>query len=333
MSGTGAFGGSKDFSVDAQKRMFLEQQERERQAAENRRATRKIRQASAGAGGAVALSGLMSSLEGGAGGDGAAPAAKARVRVVGDDDDDSIGDGGDDWSVGSEESFYVGIERADYAQPDNLEMYGESKDEDYELKEDRLGISRVSVALINMQNRASADGGKLDWDADLPAVHDEKSGSSLHEFMNASSGGGAKSSSGKNVVVATPLVGSTLDWKEEGTLAEDDDAAIDQVYQHKAAEGKMFIDKLVGEGSGPSPGVNPVLGPMAIFSPLQGASVVEGEDNGLRQMRERELRKDASAQAAKKMAELKKLIASSKDSRGKVDAFDIMKQIEKMMAE
>ncbi|KAL7529085.1 hypothetical protein ACHAXR_002787 [Thalassiosira sp. AJA248-18] len=347
-----SFGGLKDFSVDAQRRMFVQAQERERQAAENKKASRKIKQTTAGATNAVAISGLMSNLE--TGGAGLNTPTKSKMQLVGEDDDDSIAD---DWSLDSEESFYVGIERADYAQPNNLEMYGEEKEEDYEVKEDRLGISRVSVAIVN---REGVNGGKLDWDADIP-IHDEKS-SSLHEFMNGINvGGGSKASRAKrDVTVAMPLVGTSLDWKEESKLGEDD-AAIDQVYQHKAAEGKMFIDKLVGESSNASPGKDdtstvaamatpgtavksvggggtyPALSPMALFSPgitTPGADkIVDGEDNGVRQMREREIRKDASADANNKMLSLKKLIATTKDGSGKVDAFVLMKQLEKMMQE
>lgn len=343
-----SFGGLKDFSVDAQRRMFIEQQERERQVAENKKASRKIKQATAGATG-VALSGMMANMENG---------GAAKRVVVGDDDDDSIAD---DWSLDSEESFYVGIERADYAQPDNLEMYGESKEDDYELKEDRLGISRVSVAIINRE-KTSGKTAALDWDANIP-INDEGKSSSLYEFMNGASGGGMKASkSKKDIVVAQPLVGSSLDWKEEGKLGEDD-AAIDQVYQHKAAEGKMFIDKLVGAPSSTTPGKGndastvgsmvtpgmdmmtpggksvgggnyPVLSPMALFSPgITTPGVVEGEDNGVRQMRERQLKKEANVESIQKMTDLKKMIATTKDSKGQVDAFALMKKIEKMLAE
>ena len=345
-----SFGGLKDFSVDAQRRMFIEQQERERQAAETKKESRKIKRATAGgATSGVELSGLMSNLESGA------PSKKV---LVGDDDDDSIAND-DDWSLNSEESFYVGIERADYAQPDNTEMYGEeSKDlDDYELTEDRLGISRVSVAVVNRE-RSTGKRVALDWDADIPIVHESKS-SSLYDFMNgtgSSGGAGSKGNTKKDIVVAMPLIGSCLDWKEESKLGEEDDAAIDQVYQHKAAEGKTFIEKLVGSGNTgegtPMPGTPagmsattpasaraagggnyPVLSPMALFSPgiTTPGAIVEGEDNGVRQMRERELRKEASVGARQKMMDLKKMIATTKDNTGKVDAYAIMKQLEKMM--
>lgn len=358
--------GQKDFSVDAQRRMFIEQQERERQASENKKASRKYKQAAAASGGAtptgVELSGLMSDLEKSGG---AARAGVSRNRMhVGDDDDDSIAD---DWSLDSEESFYVGIERADYAQPDNLEMYGESKDEDYEIKEDRLGISRVSVAIVNRENK-SVKRAALDWDADIP-INAEK-GSSLHEFMNGTSaGGGTRTARSKNdTFVAMPLVGTSLAWKEDGKLGENDDAAVDQVYQHKAAEGKMFIDKLVSAPSSTTPGKGgdtssaegmvppgmtpemtlgvagagsrgsyPVLSPMALFSPgitiAGGAKVVEGEDNCVRQMRERELRKEADDERLQKMKELKMMIAMTKDSNGQVDASTLIEKLEKMMEE
>mmetsp|Transcript_24801 Transcript_24801/g.44586 ORF Transcript_24801/g.44586 Transcript_24801/m.44586 type:complete len:372 (-) Transcript_24801:180-1295(-) len=367
---TPSFGGLKDFSVDAQRRMFIEQQDRERQADNTRRASRKIKQAMTSSGGApsgLALSGFMSNLE--SGGDGVA----TKRMTVGDDDDDSIAD--DDWSLDSEESFYVGIERADYAQPNNLEMYGEEKEEDnFELKEDRFGISRVSVAIMNREYRDGKEAeAVVDWDADIP-IHNERS-SSLHEFMNGTTGGGGTKASraDKDNFVAMPIVGSSLEWNEDSKLGEDD-AAIDQVYQHKAAEGKAFIDKIVnapsetpgkddastvadmacppttpglmtpgmtprtapGFKSGGWGGNYPVLSPMALFSPgitTPGDKVVEGEDNGVRQMRERELRKDASADAAQKMRDLKKMIASKKDNTGKVDAYEMMKLLEKMMKE
>lgn len=343
-----SFGGLKDFSVDAQRRMFIEQQERERKEAENKKESRKIKKATAGATG-VALSGLMANMENGTN--------KPKVHV-GDDDDDSID--GDDWSVNSEESFYVGIERADYAQPDNLEMYGEEKDDDdYELKEDRLGISRVTVSIINREFTVE-ESGKTDWDADIP-IHEAKT-SSLYDFMNGPGGGGSSkgASSKKDIVVNVPLIGSSLEWKE-GSKLGDDDAGVDQVYQHKAAEGKMFIDKLVSSPSGkggagdvstaagtlmpvtPGAGVPksvggggdyPVLSPMALFSPgitTPGSKIVEGENNGVRQMRERELRKEAATSATRKMVDLKKMIATTKDGSGKVDAFTLMKTLEKMI--
>jgi len=343
--------------------MFIEQQEREREEAENRRASRKIKQATSSASSGVALSGLMSNLESG-GADGLAAAA-AKHRHVGEDDDDSIGDQ-DDWSLDSEDSFYVGIERADYAQPNNLEMYGEEnkddEDEDWFTKEDRFGISRVSVSIINRENNSKlglGSGNKaavvLDWDADIP-IHEEGR-SSLHEFMNGTSAGGNNRGlkGKKDKFVARPVVAASLAWREEGKLGDGDDAAIDQVYEHEAAEGKMFIDKIVnetgkdGEGatvgglvsassrgiksSGGARGNYPVISPMALFSPgiTTGSKVVEGEDNGVRQMRERELRKDASAEGIQKMKDVKKLLASKKDKSGKVDAYEMMKLLEKMM--
>mmetsp|Transcript_12899 Transcript_12899/g.23189 ORF Transcript_12899/g.23189 Transcript_12899/m.23189 type:complete len:407 (+) Transcript_12899:140-1360(+) len=403
-----SFGGLKDFSVDAQRRMFIEQQERERQAAETKKASRKAKQAflnsntdradANAVSSGVALSGLMSNLENnngvGTNNNNNTPSNKVNV---GEDDDDSIGD---DWSLDSEESFYVGIERADYAQPNNLDMYGEEKEEDknYELKEDRFGISRVSIAIINREGDSDGTKGNKgkvvamtdDWDVDIP-IHDEKS-SSLHEFMNGTNltNNANNASSKKDNFVAMPIVGSSLDWKEESKLTEDDNAAIDQVYEHKAAEGKAFIDKIVNapsesttpgkDGGGGedastvasmacppttpgatmlmTPGMKtpgggsrvvgggnyPVISPMALFSPgltttggVGGGGdrtkVVEGEDNALRQMRERELRKEASNDATRKMRDFKKMIATKKDGNGKVDAYEMMKMLEKLMDE
>mmetsp|Transcript_22267 Transcript_22267/g.46576 ORF Transcript_22267/g.46576 Transcript_22267/m.46576 type:complete len:407 (-) Transcript_22267:218-1438(-) len=403
-----SFGGLKDFSVDAQRRMFIEQQERERQAAETKKASRKAKQAflnsntdradANAVSSGVALSGLMSNLENnngvGTNNNNNTPSNKVNV---GEDDDDSIGD---DWSLDSEESFYVGIERADYAQPNNLDMYGEEKEEDknYELKEDRFGISRVSIAIINREGNSDGTKGNKgkvvamtdDWDVDIP-IHDEKS-SSLHEFMNGTNltNNANNASSKKDNFVAMPIVGSSLDWKEESKLTEDDNAAIDQVYEHKAAEGKAFIDKIVNapsesttpgkDGGGGedastvasmacppttpgatmlmTPGMKtpgggsrvvgggnyPVISPMALFSPgltttggVGGGGdrtkVVEGEDNALRQMRERELRKEASNDATRKMRDFKKMIATKKDGNGKVDAYEMMKMLEKLMDE
>ena len=84
---------------------------------------------------------------------------------MGDDDDDSIAD--DDWSLDSEESFYVGIERVDYAQPDALALYGEVVGDDAAAaKEDRFGVGRASAALASSmeEGRRAAS----DWDADVP---------------------------------------------------------------------------------------------------------------------------------------------------------------------
>ena len=84
---------------------------------------------------------------------------------VGDDDDDSIAD--NDWSLDSEESFYVGIERVDYAQPDALALYGEVVGDDAAAaKEDRFGVGRASAALASSmeEGRRAAS----DWDADVP---------------------------------------------------------------------------------------------------------------------------------------------------------------------
>jgi len=355
MSDVSTFGGG-DFSVDAQTRMFIEAQERERVAAANKRTSRRSKALMANNPNAVALSGVISKLENENGG--------PRRTVVGDDDDDSLAD---DWSLDSEESFYVGIERADYSQPNNLEMYGEQKEEDYEVKEDTLGISRVSVAIINRENK-SGKRVALDWDADI-AINSEN-GSSLHQFMTGTNANGVKATkSKKDVTVAMPLIGSSLEWNDDDKLGQGDDA-IDQVYEHKAAEGKTFIDKIVGgEASTSTPGKDdastvasmvcppttpgmktpgvksvggdrgnyPVISPMALFSPgitTPGKNkIVEGEDNGVRQMREREIRKDANADANRKMMQMKRLIVSSDDGTGKVDASELMKQLEEMMKE
>lgn len=327
--------GLKDFSVEAQRRMFMEQQEKERAATEARRQTRKFKAATA-AGGAsgVVMSGMMSNME------------NSRPRVVGDDDDDSIGD---DYSIGSEESFYVGIERADYAQPDNFEIYGEEK-EDLEEKESRLGISRVSVKFTNREGGGNGESG-TSWDADIP-IHSEKS-SSLYELMNGSTS--AKATSGmpkKVIVVAKPLIGSSLDWKVENKLEANDDG-VEQVYEREAAEGKFFINKLVGTAkesrgvgltvdvsprskgestAAPSaPGDMPTLSPMALFSPIAGATT-DHEDNAVRQMRERELKKDALANANKEvLAKVKQLIAANKDGSGKVYGVKLTSELEKLL--
>jgi len=324
-----SFGGMKDFSVDAQRKMFMEAQEKARQAAENKRSTRKIKSATAGASG-IALSGMMANLEN--------PRPGGRPTTVGDDDDDSLG--GDDYSIDSEESFYVGIERADYAQPDNLEMYGAGADGDLEIREDLLGISRVSVAVIN---RTGGDGKVTDWDGEL-VIHDEKT-SSLYDFMHGTTSQSSRDGKRQSAVVDRPIVGAGLDWTEESKLRDGDADAGDQVYEHGAAEGKRFIDQFVGASStsaavgvpttpgkseaGPRrEGSVPVLSPMALFSPgITGPG--SGESNAVRQMREREIRKDA---ATKKMAEIKKLVTSTQDHSGKVDVESLMKQLEAMLA-
>ena len=59
-----------------------------------------------------------------------------------------------------------------------------------------------------------------------------------------------KASFKKDNLVAMPIVGSSLNWKEESKLTQDDNAAtIDQVYGHKAAKGKAFINKIVNAPS------------------------------------------------------------------------------------
>lgn len=332
--------GLKDFSVDAQRRMFMEQQEKERAAAEARKQSRKIKAATA-AGGAtsgIMMSGMMSNLEN-----------SKSPRLVGDDDDDSIGD---DYSIGSEESFYVGIERADYAQPDNFEIYGEEK-ADIDEKEDRLGISRISVNVINLEG-GDSNTSSINWDTDIP-IHSEKS-SSLYEFMNGSTS--TKTASGmskKDVVVAKPLNVSSLDWKEENKLQVNDDD-VEQVYEQEAAEGKFFINKLVGTAQEPrgqtgltvdvsypmSPeattiatsGNPPILSPLSLFSPVATGSVANQEDNAIRQMRERELKKDVIEDANKEvLAKVKELIAAHKDESGKVNGVELTQELEKLLIE
>jgi hypothetical protein len=294
----------KDFSVESQRRTFIAEQERERAAAENRRSSRKISKAASSASGSnVAMSGMMSRL----------------------DDDDSVGS----CSVGSEESFYVGIERADYTSPNNLEMYGEES-KDFVEKEDRLGIGRVDVKV---------------WDAnvgrDVVPVHES---SSLYQFMTGKKEAVSASASKKDMLVAMPLVVDGIHYKQ-GLFGEEDHT---QVYQQEAAEGKMFINKLVEGGKSSddtstvaemviqptttpakrlvntpftTPGTArtargghyPVISPMALFSPYVG-QVSTGEDNALRQLREREIRKDASEEAKRqydeKLMKLQKMLES-----------------------
>ncbi|KAL7498875.1 hypothetical protein ACHAWT_006753 [Skeletonema menzelii] len=330
--------GLKDFSVDAQRRMFMEQQEKERAAAEAKKQSRKIKAATA-AGGAssIVMSGMISNLEN----------SKA-PRLVGDDDDDSIGD---DYSVGSEESFYVGIERADYAQPDNFEIYGEEK-ADLDEKEDRLGISRVSVKVINLEG-GDQNESNINWDTDIP-IHSEKS-SSLYEFMNGTSSTKAASGmSKKDVVVAKPLNLSSLNWKEENKLQANDDD-VEQVYEQEAAEGKFFINKLVGtaqESRGQSLAVDvsypmspearsiassgnmPTLSPLSLFSPTATGTVTNQEDNAVRQMRERELKKNVLEDANREvLAKVRELIAARKDESGKVVGIELTLELEKLLIE
>lgn len=353
----------KDFSVESQRRMFIQEQERERQAAEFRRSSRKITRASLSGSNSgepsssVMMSGLMYNLESGNG-------AFQPKTQVGDDDDDSIAD---DLSLDSEESFYVGIERADYTQPNNLEMYGHEK-EATEFKEDRLGISRVSAAIVNCE-KGSGPYGNEDESSPL-FIHDEKS-SSLHGFMT----GNPSIHSKRDIVVAMPMEVVGIDYR--GFKVEDDMSHA-QVYQQEAAEGKMFINKIV-EASAPNadtsvvnnstttptrqqmkntpfttPGAQsigtnvsvttgnyPVLSPMALFSPLAtGGAAVKGEDNALRQLREREIRKDASVEAnaalIEKVKELQKYLANAvgeqNDGDGTVDAAKLTMKLEQIMA-
>ena len=121
----------------------------------------------------IAMSGLMNHLESG----GKGTYSQKKV-AVGEDDDDSIAE--DDWSLDSEESFYVGIGRADYAQPNNFDLYGEEKDEGLESKEDRLGISRASLAIIHLERGSIEGNANKDGGMSMP-VHDKSS--SLHGFM------------------------------------------------------------------------------------------------------------------------------------------------------
>ena len=186
--------GLTNFSVDAQRRMFVEQQECERQIAEAKKATRR---------------------------------ASRKVHssnAVNDDDDYSVNDD-DDNSVDSEDSFYVGIERADYTQPDTTEMYGYDDGMNRGGEEDRLGIARIGGWLM---------GGEVGMIKKL-SLHDEMSGSSLHEFMNGVGGRrlDGESPRRKNTIVAVPLTDTNISWSENGKLGDTDDDGVDQVYQHK----------------------------------------------------------------------------------------------------
>eukprot|EP00804_Cyclotella_cryptica_P025243 CCRYP_010353-RA/>CCRYP_010353-RA protein AED:0.00 eAED:-0.00 QI:0/-1/0/1/-1/1/1/0/344 len=321
----------KDFSVESQRRTFIAEQERERQAAELRRSSRKIVRASATNNGAIKMSGMMRRL---------------------DDDDDSVGS----CSVGSEESFYVGIERADYTSPDNLEMYGEEEKGDMYEKEDRLGIGRIKLNRLVCSDN---------WEEDVVPVHEKSS--SLYQFMTGAVNDGLSANAPKkDVLVAMPLVVDEIYYKQ-GTATKDEDHS--QVYQQEAAEGKMFINKFVGGTSSAAEDVStvadmvnqptatpagkrhtstpfttpgtqrtarqghyPTISPMALFSPYLGE--VSGEDNAMRQLREREIRKNASEDAKKKFEERVKNLQSlverlSED--GKLDVAELTKQMDAMV--
>lgn len=266
-----------------------------------------------------------------------------------DEDDDSVGS----CSVGSEESFYVGIERADYTSPDNLEMYGEEEKGDLYEKEDRLGIGRVK---LNSLVRSD------DWEEDVVPVHDKSS--SLYQFMTGDVNNGLSANTPKkDLLVAMPLVVDGIYYKR-GNFIKDEDHS--QVYQQEAAEGKMFINKFVGGTSSAAenastvadmvnkpiatpagkrhtntpfatPGTQrtsrgghfPTISPMALFSPYLGQ--VSGEDNATRQLREREIRKDASEEAKKEFEErvknLQRMVESLSDD-GKLDVAELMKQMD-----
>jgi len=325
--------------------MFIQEQERERQAAEFRKSSRKILKASlsgsgSGASSSIMISGLMSQLETGKSG------FEPKTRV-GDDDDDSIAD---DWSQDSEESFYVGIERADYTQPNNLEMYGREDDE-AEVKEDCLGISRLSAAAVDSEK--GVDRSKI-------CFHD-------HSFIT----GNAM----KDVLVTKPIGVMGLDYR--GNVLFDDSDSNAQVYQQEAAEGKMFINKLIADSkpggiehvmnvpattpaksqnvnvapfatpgariagpdaSLPKTGQFPLLSPLTLFSPLATrGKVIEGEDNAMRQMRERQIRREsadeANAALAEKWREVEVLIASLGDGEsGKIDASELAKKLRSIFA-
>ena len=253
-----------------------------------------------------------------------------------------------------------------FAQPDSLHMYGEEKEEERDAAqtEDRLGIARASVAMTRREDAAAAAN---DWDADIP-IYDASTGSSLYAFMNGASGnsaGARRARAANDRLVALPVVGAGLAWKEGSPLGEEGEgaAAVEQVYEHAAAEGKAFIDKIVHApadaleradppapaaarglatpgtapgGGGRGAGHFPALSPLALFSPGLApgpAGVVEGEDNCLRQMREREIRKEATADAVKKMDYFRTVVLATKDTTGKVDASEMMMMLEKLMKE
>lgn len=310
----------KDFSVESQRRTFIAEQERERAAAENRRSSRRVTKAASSSNG-VQLSGLISRL----------------------DDDDSVGS----CSVGSEESFYVGIERADYTSPNNLEMYGEES-KDFVEREDRLGIGRVGVKV---------------WEKNDIMVHEESS--DLYSFMTGKKETGASSgATKKDVLVAMPLVVNGINYKQSNLIGEEDHS---QVYQQEAAEGKMFINKLVegdksagdeetvadmvnqptttpakrnvntpfttpGTAKTARGGHYPVISPMALFSPYVG-KVSTGEDNAMRQLREREIRKDAETEAKRqydeKLYKLQNMLGSLSEDGFPVS--ELKKQMEDML--
>jgi hypothetical protein len=230
----------------------------------------------------------------------------------------------------------------------------------------------------------------VDWDADIPILYDEKNrSSSLHAFMNGSSGavdnvGVGKSK--KNMLVAMPLVGSgtsgttnLLNWNEDHVLKDDNarggENSDDQVYQHKAAEGKMFIDKILSAPTTNAPattmaptfdaasttvrssggGTYPTLSPLQMYIPGisvtgngggggGGNAAVKGEDNFMRQLRERELRREENARVvARTMQEMRDVIASAASSTAHtdaestettiVDANALMKRLEELMVE
>lgn len=307
----------KDFSVESQRKAFIAEQESERAAAENRRTSRRITKATSRNGvDPIQMSGMMSRL----------------------DDDDSIGS----CSIGSEESFYLGIERADYTSPDNLEMYGESQD--FVAKEDRLGIGRVKI-----------------WEDKSHDVVFHEEGSSLYTYMT----GGkdekyASCTSKKDVLVALPLVVDGINYKR-GLNGEMDHS---QVYQQDAAEGKMFINKML-EGSSAAGddtvadvvnqpastparvqsntpfttprtdaktrgGHYPTISPMTLFSPYIGQTS-NGEDNTIRQLREREIRKDATNEAKhqydEKIDKLQELLLTCTSSENNFSVSELKKQM------
>ncbi|KAL7471326.1 hypothetical protein ACHAXS_011625 [Conticribra weissflogii] len=339
-AGASSYNKLKDFSVESQRRMFIQEQERERQAAEFRKSSRKILKASlsgsaSGASSSIVISGLMSQLESGKSG------FEPKTRV-GDDDDDSIAD---DWSLDSEESFYVGIERADYTQPNNAEMYGRG-DSEREVKEDCLGISRVSASLLDSE---------ITVDPSEIFIRD-------HSFI--------ADNSMKDVLVTKPIDVIGLDYRGNMSFEENDSDA--QVYQQEAAEGKMFINKLIADSEpggienvinfpSTTPAINqnvvgtplttpktrtggpktslpvtghfPVLSPMTLFSPLAtGGKGIEGEDNAMRQMRERQIRKEAADEAnaalAEKLKEVEFLFASG---RGNIDATEFAEKLGRIL--
>ena len=78
----------------------------------------------------------------------------------------------------------------------------------------------------------------------------------------------------------------------------------------------------------------PTLSPLSLFSPTATGTVTNQEDNAVRQMRERELKKNVLEDANREvLAKVRELIAARKDESGKVVGIELTLELEKLLIE